>query len=79
MDTIIRGRHGYREKKIHVGDRPSSSLWDAVPKKQETRGDLWKLVAAVILTVFAAVLILRPQVSHAVRQLLSPPAAAEEP
>ncbi len=77
MDSFIRSRHGYREKKISVSDRPSSSLWDAVPKPRRSSGDWWKLVAAVLLTVFAAVLILRGETIQAVRQLLSksPPAA----
>ncbi|MBI2899084.1 MAG: hypothetical protein HYY17_02800 [Planctomycetes bacterium] len=77
MDSIIRSRHGYREKKISVADRPSSSLWDAVPGKKKNRGDFWKLVAALVLTVFAAVLLLRNDVFHAARALLSNPAPTE--
>jgi hypothetical protein len=69
MDTIIRSRHGYREKKVRVEQQPSSSLWDAVQKEEKTkkRKDFWKLVAAVILLVFAAVLMLRQEFVKAVR------------
>lgn len=74
MDTIIRSRHGYREKKINVADRPSSNLWKAVPKAPQG-SDFWKVVAAVVLLVFAAVLMLRSEFIGAVRQAQAPAAA----
>lgn len=74
MDTIIRSRHGYREKRINVSDHVSSSLWKAVPK-EKPKNEFWKIVAAVILVVFAAVLLLRTEVVDAVRQVQQPEAA----
>ena len=71
METIIRSRHGYREKKINVADHPSSNLWKAVPRAPQGN-DFWKVVVAVVLVVFAAVLLLRTEVIGAVRSAQAP-------
>lgn len=55
MSTIIRGRHGYREKRVPGPDLPP-------PEPPARRSDLWKWIVLFLFVLSVLVALSRPEV-----------------
>lgn len=54
MATIIRGRHGYREKRVPGPDPPP-------PEPRVRRSDLWKWILLFLITILVLLAVSRPE------------------